>query len=356
MRRALSLVVVVVMTGCALTGSYDFDGYEESPSASGGGGTAGAGQSGQAGTAGKGGQAEGGAGGQAGAGQSGQAGAGQGGSGQGGLSGGAGQSGQAGAGQGGQGGGGQAGAGAGNGGAGQSGQGGAGGAGQSGQSGQGGAGQAGQGGAGNGGLGGAGNGGLGGGGAGQAGSAGCPAPKTWYRDGDLDGHGTPLLSSVVACTKPADEPGSQWVESDDDCNDGNKDVFPGQQKYFGVPYAKPGAPGDVSFDYDCDGMETPTAPTYAPDCGGLALGSCAGTGYVAYSPARSGPGIDAYCGSTHTVSCVKQTILCATGAETAAGALACRLVNQARRSRVREAPRAADHRRGARRPCRTAVT
>jgi len=304
-RRALSLVVVVVMTGCALTGSYDFDGYEESPSASGGGGTAGAGQSGQAGTAGKGGQAEGGAGGQAGAGQSGQAGAGQGGSGQGGLSGGAGQSGQAGAGQGGQGGGGQAGAGAGNGGAGQSGQGGAGGAGS----------------------GGAGNGGLGGAGAGQAGSAGCPAPKTWYRDGDLDGHGTPLLSSVVACTKPADEPGSQWVDSDDDCNDGNKDVFPGQQKYFGVPYAKPGAPGDVSFDYDCDGKETPTAPTYAPDCAGLALGSCSGTGYVAYSPARSGPGVDAYCGSTHTVSCVKQTILCATGPETATGALACRLVS-----------------------------
>lgn len=325
MRRALSVLAIVGMTGCALTGSYDFDGYEESPSASGGGGTAGAGQSGQAGTAGKGGQAGGGAGGQAGAGQSGQAGAGQGGSGQ---SGGAGQSGQAGAGQGGQGGAGQAGAGgaggAGNGGAGQSGQGGAGGTGQSGQSGQGGAGQSGQGGGGGAGNGGAGNGGLGGAGAGQAGSAGCPAPKTWYRDGDLDGHGTPLLSSVVACTKPADEPGSQWVESDDDCNDGNKDVFPGQQKYFGTPYAKPGAPGDVSFDYDCDGQETPTAPTYAPDCAGLALGSCSGTGYVAYTPARSGTGIDAYCGSTHTVSCVKQTILCATGAETTTGALACR--------------------------------
>lgn len=329
MKHALSVAVVVGMTGCALTGSYDFDGYEEAATPNGGGGTGGSGQSGQAGTGGKGVGAQAGSGaggaGQAGAGQSGQAGAAPGGKGgQAGL-GGAGQSGQAGAGQGGPGGGagqagaGQSGAGGAGGSAGQSGQGGAGGAGQAGASG---AGQSGQGGAGSGG---AGQSGQGGAAAGQAGSAGCPVPKTWYRDGDLDGHGTPLLSSVVSCTKPADEPGSQWVDSDDDCNDGNKDVFPGQQKFFGVPYAKPGAPADVSFDYDCDGQETPTAPTYAPDCAGLALGSCSGTGYVTYTPARSGPGIDAYCGSTHTVSCVKQTILCGTGPETASAALACHL-------------------------------
>jgi hypothetical protein len=101
-------------------------------------------------------------------------------------------------------------------------------------------------------------------------------------------------------------------------------TVPNQDTYFGTPYPKAGAPGGVSFDYDCDGVETPTAPTYAPNCGGLALGSCSGTGYSQYTPARSGNGIDSYCGSTHTISCVAQTVFCVAGPSTSAAALECK--------------------------------
>lgn len=343
------MALVACVAGCAVTGSYDFDGYAPTPADGGSGGasagasgatsagTGGTGQSGgagnggtQAGSGGKsgapaigGGAGNGGSGGaaQGGAGQSGSGGEGQSGTA---GAGGAGQSGSGGAGQSGSGGAGQSGAS----GAGQSGSGGAGqsGSGGTGQSGQGGAGQGGSGGAGQSGSGGASGAGIGGAGvSGSAGSAGCAQPTTWYHDGDSDGHGTSLLSFVVSCDKPADVAGQgTWATNNDDCNDGDQDVFPGQIKYFGVPYAKAGASGNVSFDYDCDGQETPTAPIYAPNCSGLALGSCSGTGYVTYTPARSGTGVDSYCGSTHTISCVTQTVFCVAGGQVAAAALACR--------------------------------
>lgn len=149
--------------------------------------------------------------------------------------------------------------------------------------------------------------------------------KTWYRDVDKDGHGTPLLGSQDSCTQPPEEPTAKWVLEADDCHDGNKDVFPGQTAYFGAPYALPGAPANVSFDYDCDGKESPAAMTFEPACSGLAIGACSGTGYVPYTPSRTGTGIGPYCGSTHVVSCkVFALAFCGKGDEVAAAALGCR--------------------------------
>ncbi len=325
-RRAFALACWTLTSGCAVVGSYDFDGYSAAaavdaagaagaPSAGGGGASQGGKAAGAAGAV-NGGSAQGG--------DSGQGGLSQGGGGQAGQGGGAGQAGggQSGAGQGGVSQGGTSQGGASQGGTSQ------GGTSQGGTS-QGGAGQggAGQGGANQGGAtqGGAGQGGASQGGAGQGGGGGCSQPQTWYRDTDFDGHGTALLSSVVACAKPADEPNVvQWVLSSDDCNDGNNDVFPGQKTFFSTPFAKLGAPGDVSFDFDCDGAETPTAPTYAPNCGGLGS-ACSGTGYIPFTPARKGGGANEYCGSTETISCKwVLPLVCGDGAKTSASPLACK--------------------------------
>ena len=46
--------------------------------------------------------------------------------------------------------------------------------------------------------------------------------RSWFLDGDGDGHGDPS-SRVDACDPPAD--GADWVLSGDDCNDADADVF-----------------------------------------------------------------------------------------------------------------------------------
>ena len=73
------------------------------------------------------------------------------------------------------------------------------------------------------------------------GSRSCPETLI---DGDGDGHG-PASSPVAS---PCD-----------DCDDANANAFPGQTKFFTSPRA------GGSFDYDCDGAETPES---------TATGSC----------------------------------------------------------------------------------
>lgn len=71
----------------------------------------------------------------------------------------------------------------------------------------------------------------------------CTTPTAWHRDNDGDGHGSGVVLS--SCAQP---PG--WVESDDDCDDTNANVFPGQTAYFTTPRS------DGSYDYDCDKNQT----------------------------------------------------------------------------------------------------
>jgi hypothetical protein len=91
----------------------------------------------------------------------------------------------------------------------------------------------------------------------------------FYTDSDSDGYGssstytlglTPSLSGYV---RPVSAMGNN------DCNDTNSSVNPGQTSYFEVPIA-----GTSSFDYNCDGQQTPqsyTVSTCTPD--GCGLGS-----------------------------------------------------------------------------------
>lgn len=136
-------------------------------------------------------------------------------------------------------------------------------------------------------------------------------PKTWYPDGDFDGHGSPF-GAVVACDQPATVPGvMQWVELNDDCRDDNPLVHPGQTMSFPTGYtlgsggsAGSTSTGPVSFDYDCSGAEDHAAVPLLPDCMGLAPAQCGGSGYLPVVPARSGLGVDAYCGSTQSATCM----------------------------------------------------
>ena len=63
--------------------------------------------------------------------------------------------------------------------------------------------------------------------------------KGWFRDSDMDGHGT---SDVVefACASP----GELWVGSDGDCDDGDASVYPGATEWCD------------GVDSDCDGLES----------------------------------------------------------------------------------------------------
>ncbi len=60
-------------------------------------------------------------------------------------------------------------------------------------------------------------------------------PQTWYQDNDGDGHGN-VLVSTIACAAPLG-----YVQSSDDCDDGNNAIHPGHPEICDF------------FDNDCDG-------------------------------------------------------------------------------------------------------
>jgi hypothetical protein len=109
---------------------------------------------------------------------------------------------------------------------------------------------------------------------------------------------------VVACEQPA----GAWVTRAGDCNDALRDANPEQRDFFGVGY-DPGT--TLAFDYDCNGREDPDPSQFgrAPDCSGLNLGACSGSGFGPTN--RAGPGVDPLCGSTVLVQCkVMDLVFC----------------------------------------------
>lgn len=97
--------------------------------------------------------------------------------------------------------------------------------------------------------------------------------KTFYKDGDSDGHGDPA-SPIQACTKPAGA-----AESGNDCDDNDPLVHPGQTSYFTQP-----AKNTQKFDYNCDNLAERRWPNeedcaYDPKTGG-----CTGEGWVGIVP------------------------------------------------------------------------
>jgi hypothetical protein len=81
----------------------------------------------------------------------------------------------------------------------------------------------------------------------------CAEP-VWYRDEDGDGFGDRRVAQRAA-KQPLG-----YVANSHDCFDRSRDARPGQLKFFSRQR------GDGSFDYDCDGRETPQTTSIAAGC------------------------------------------------------------------------------------------
>jgi hypothetical protein len=141
-------------------------------------------------------------------------------------------------------------------------------------------------------------------------------PTTYFEDGDADGYGG--TTSAVGCAPPTT---GRWVAQGGDCDDSNATVHPGQTAYFAIGYT-PSGTTRVSFDYDCDGQESESGAPPKAACAFVSL-SCGGSGYLAVLPARSGAGVDTFCGSDEAVTCAVSDLDCKAGAPAAAPPIAC---------------------------------
>jgi hypothetical protein len=141
------------------------------------------------------------------------------------------------------------------------------------------------------------------------------SPTLLHRDDDGDGYGGSITST--GCTPDS----GHWVTVGGDCDDDNPQVNPGQTAYFSTGYVPPGQTA-VSFDYDCDGQETELGSAPKLDCQPSAL-ACTGDGYIPASPARSGTGVDPYCGSDQDETCSLLGLSCTASAPQQASAIAC---------------------------------
>ncbi len=129
------------------------------------------------------------------------------------------------------------------------------------------------------------------------------ASTVYYLDGDGDHYGGTTTST--GCAPPS---GGTWITVGGDCDDSNAMVNPGQTGYFASGYVPTGQ-SDVSFDYDCDGKETESGNSAKANCQEVSL-SCVGDGYLPAVPARSGGGVDAFCGSDMAVACAVTNLVC----------------------------------------------
>jgi hypothetical protein len=141
--------------------------------------------------------------------------------------------------------------------------------------------------------------------------------STFFLDGDDDGHGG--TTTTYGCVPPNT---GHWVSSGGDCDDSNPAVHPAQEDFFVESYVKTGTTS-VSFDYDCSGAETESASAPKANCHMQNL-ACAGAGYLVATPARSGPGVNPYCGSSSRVACSLSGLNCVASAPQSAPRLACR--------------------------------
>lgn len=97
------------------------------------------------------------------------------------------------------------------------------------------------------------------------------AGDTYYRDSDRDGFGDAAMS-VSACALP-----SGYVANSTDCSDLSSNMRPGQTNYYTIGIGQ-------SFDYNCDGVETPR-DTKTQACAGITctagwVGAAPGCGQI----------------------------------------------------------------------------
>lgn len=137
----------------------------------------------------------------------------------------------------------------------------------------------------------------------------CDAPLQYFLDADHDTYGDDS-TMLRAC----DAPGADWVLRGGDCRDDLPEVNPDQDDYMPEGYeTKQG----VSFDYNCSGVEDPDPGSFgAPPASCPLLPPCGNApGYV--PGPRSGPGVNALCGSQLLRGCVANGALSCVQQQTA---------------------------------------
>jgi hypothetical protein len=107
-------------------------------------------------------------------------------------------------------------------------------------------------------------------------------PQPYFKDGDGDSYGNPLLKMVV-CAQPAG-----YVAKGLDCDDNDADAHPGQTSFFDQP-----SKGTKSFDFNCDKLEELEHPL-SVNCSPSGTG-CTGDGWSAGVPSCGQSGSYAKC-------------------------------------------------------------
>ena len=142
------------------------------------------------------------------------------------------------------------------------------------------------------------------------------APILYFLDGDGDQYGG--TTSWRGCSPPDS---GTWVTTGGDCDDSNLMVNPGQSAYFAAGYIPTGKT-TVSFDYNCDGLESGSGSPPQAYCQVSGL-SCVGSGYIEASPVRGGAGVDPLCGSTEAVTCAWAALVCQASAPYTVSPITC---------------------------------
>jgi hypothetical protein len=110
---------------------------------------------------------------------------------------------------------------------------------------------------------------------------GC-VPETFYLDKDSDGYGD-TNETIQACDRP-----KGYAALEGDCDDGDDEVFPGQEEFHASA-----SKGTGTHDYNCDGIEELEVPGVV-SCKGNG-GSCVGDGWSSGVPDCGDSGLLASC-------------------------------------------------------------
>ncbi len=124
----------------------------------------------------------------------------------------------------------------------------------------------------------------------------CELAVPFFRDLDGDTWGGASAGSGCANAVPLGA-----VLRGGDCNDAERNAFPGQTAFFGTPYGA--SNGGTSFDYDCDGVELGGPGQAAGVCASGPVASSAGCSPGYTKTARNGAGVNPLCGSAQGYAC-----------------------------------------------------
>jgi hypothetical protein len=104
-------------------------------------------------------------------------------------------------------------------------------------------------------------------------------PKTYYRDADGDGYGSPT-DTTTACGA---SPPTGYLTDNTDCCDSDPNAHPKQTAFFTVPDACQATQVPDGFDYNCDGSDTPQSTGLNLSCTLSGCAWCTSSGTCAAS-------------------------------------------------------------------------